>query len=672
MYLGATWDVSDSNGTTCLHSACRAGSVAVVAEFIRNSRLVEASDSASWTPLHIAAHMGRRKVVIQLLRARASPYRRNAMGQTPVQLCLDQGTREALCGLSRKGMVRDGNPLARPNPRLLVTQLATSVHSDGMVEEEEEGEDQSEARGVRRSSLDSTEEASPYDARGRGTRPQVMQPACDFDSEEAEDEDRVGVPIQCEPELFFVTPSPVVKQVGFYKKVLLQLAVKVFNLNPCYGVAFAVMSGLADNYTGAMKCLLRSPEVDRFVAGTFLADAFSVCHLIRFGVLDSLAFLHTSVIGALVLAFRAFRLPNDLEKVHRLVHSVAVVWWRKHRLLIKEGSADPTKSFRDAGGDLAGLGLLQYLASSDVLAQLMFSAIMLHWIVHCAPELPRGRTINLHQWLLLNTGIEEGGTDVPDFVQEQIYNRITNECLMELGCSPFGSLDLSTFLNRRRLIEDAEADAAAGTRPIEDVDEEEEIPSGSLGRLLIGEEDVTKSIVNLDAPPLHSMAAMDGWVQLLGGALPSHAKNHAADGMLGELTGAAAVSMGDRAFGAVPEAPGPPSEGHVWATIASIFFLIAVSPVPGSPQAAPHAVTDARRLHVLAKDPNTLRLTLGGLPMQGDLDLQQKILIGLLLPDGRWREISIDRLDLKAPSEEELDKWQSAIERTRSSSTCKV
>lgn len=701
IHLGASWDASDSNGTTCLHAACRSGSLSVAVEVIRNRRLIEAADVAGWAPLHIAAHMGRRKVVVQLLRARASPHNRNAMGQTPVHLCLDQGTREALSWAVRRGQS------SRPNPRLLVAQLAATHHSDAMGEVEEDDEDiddQSEIHSIshrgrfRVQRVDSgekgTDEVSA--AYRRSERPHLMRPACDFDSDDEEEEDRVGVPAQCEPELFFVTPAPVVKQIGLHRKAVMQLAVKMFNLNPCYGVAFSVATGVADNYTGAMKTLLRAPEVNRNRSGEFLGDALSVCHLIRFGVLDSMPLLHTSVITALTLAFRAFKLPSNLMKVHRLVNSVAVVWWRKHRTLTKEGltiSENGAKSCVDAGGDLAGLGLLQYLGSPDVLSQLMFSTVMLHWFMHGdVARNFKGRSISLQLWHCLNRGLEEAGADVPDFVQMQIFNRIAQSMfgIPELMCSPLGPLDLQAMARSQAAAAAAAAaagavvaapfaaaDAAAGPMPVAGNAGVQqitvEIIETSLSEEFLGADygDLQRRQLGGETA-LHGLASMEGWIQLLGGAVPAHAKSHAADGTFGELTGATAIQHGDRAFLTAPEAPGPPSEGFVWASLCGIFLLFAVSPVADSPQAAPHAVLDARRLHILHADQESCRLSVEGLPMKGDLDLTQKIALALLLPDGRWREMCIDKLEFKTPSVEDLRQWQSHIERTQRSATCEM
>jgi hypothetical protein len=90
LHCGANWEVSDSHGTTCLHTACRSGDIPMVVEIMKRETLIEATDNFSWAPLHVAAHMGRHMVALKLLEARASPHKRNALGQTPLQICVEQ------------------------------------------------------------------------------------------------------------------------------------------------------------------------------------------------------------------------------------------------------------------------------------------------------------------------------------------------------------------------------------------------------------------------------------------------------------------------------------------------------------------------------------------------------------------------------------------------------
>jgi len=94
--LGANFDACDTNGTTCLHAACRSGSPAVVREFIQRDLPLDATDTAGWTPLHVALFMGRRSVAVELMQSGADLSTRNLQGHSPADLCSDVWLREAI------------------------------------------------------------------------------------------------------------------------------------------------------------------------------------------------------------------------------------------------------------------------------------------------------------------------------------------------------------------------------------------------------------------------------------------------------------------------------------------------------------------------------------------------------------------------------------------------
>ncbi|CAE8647296.1 unnamed protein product, partial [Polarella glacialis] len=94
--LGANADACDTNGTTCLHVACRGGSLQIVLEFINRDLPLDATDVAGWTALHVALFMGRRNVAILLMQHGAELSVRTNRGQLPAELCSDIWLREAL------------------------------------------------------------------------------------------------------------------------------------------------------------------------------------------------------------------------------------------------------------------------------------------------------------------------------------------------------------------------------------------------------------------------------------------------------------------------------------------------------------------------------------------------------------------------------------------------
>lgn len=94
--LGANADACDTNGTTCLHAACRSGSLTVVRELIHRRLPLDATDVAGWTPLHVSLFMGRRGVAIELMQSGADLAIRNARGLLPADTCSDVWMREAI------------------------------------------------------------------------------------------------------------------------------------------------------------------------------------------------------------------------------------------------------------------------------------------------------------------------------------------------------------------------------------------------------------------------------------------------------------------------------------------------------------------------------------------------------------------------------------------------
>jgi len=452
--------------------------------------------------------------------------------------------------------------------------------------------------------------------------------------------DQNGMPIECEPELFFVTPEPVLRDTGRQRALVMEIGVQIFNLQPCHGMAFLVAAGLAESYSSAMRLLLHTDTVNRDRAGSFLGGALSLCCLVRFGVLDAMPFVHTGVVTALRLAFNSFNLPSDLQKLHRLVHGIAVVWWRKNRN--RNPSQEEKEGDWTASGELAGQNLLQYLASADVLAQLMFSAVLLHWRLHTAKkELP------CEVWLELNRGIEDGGADVPDFLQRQIYAEVSRSFIPELTiAAPDGNLSFR--------------DGADG------VDGEQ---------------------CRKGATRMSDYATVEGWVQLLGGALPCPEQGRAPAGDLGEYTATPAMNFDAKngyldpacSFGTgfdcerglvqedenppesrpgVQPPPGLPTDGFVWASLCCVFLFMALSPGSSS-VGAPHALTDTRYLRVGNVDEESLVITLVGLPRGvGAKNKTLPVSVVLLLPDGRWRELHVEKLELKVATPEELQKWR--------------
>ncbi|OLP89248.1 CWF19-like protein 2 [Symbiodinium microadriaticum] len=98
---GASPKACDSNGTSLLHAAARAGSYQVVKDLVLRSTDVNAVDCAGWTPLHVASCMGRQDVSFYLLQAGAKSSK-TSRGQTPEDLCSHPHTKEVVIGFEER------------------------------------------------------------------------------------------------------------------------------------------------------------------------------------------------------------------------------------------------------------------------------------------------------------------------------------------------------------------------------------------------------------------------------------------------------------------------------------------------------------------------------------------------------------------------------------------
>lgn len=617
LHLGAHWNACDANGTTCLHVACRAGALAVVKEMMVNEDLLETTDMAGWSPLHIAVLMGRREVVVRLLQAGAPCHKRNTKGQMPAELCADNGTFEALRSFELHSQQTPGKPWSF----------------------------------------------------GKDTGP---------------GEDIIGSRLQYEP--FFVPRQPVIRSQQ-YKKEFHRIGTAMFNRQPGYGLAFLVASGVTRDYPVDMSTFLRRSKVNIAEVGSFLGEAFSLSHTIRLEFINSVVLQNTGVVSALTRVFHMLQLPDDLQKINRLVHGVARIWWRQHERMVKDlnSGASPQKKQPaidppQAAEELVGLELKQYLTSSDVLHQLMFSSVLLHWYVHRDGGEPR-RDIDFSVWKRLNHGIEAGGTDVPEHVQRKVYDVVCQGFIQELAVATNGR-------SRGEVAPAAHGpgDEGGGRGP------GDEWTPGDRPR----------------ASALATSAALEGWVQIVGGGFPrpsgltgsqtvtySHMSNifsevtnssgnQKAKSPLG-FDGPLEIGSGGPKGAAMHQeaVPGPRRDDFAWLSTCYSLLFFSASPAMGSP----YAFIELQKVSVTAVSQESRVLTLVGAtePEDKGADLaaaggaaasdpattaatttapdasKVPIAIVLLLPDGRWQELSVPKLELRMPTSAELEMWVSCL-----------
>eukprot|EP00930_Biecheleria_cincta_P029660 TRINITY_DN20604_c0_g2_i1.p1 TRINITY_DN20604_c0_g2~~TRINITY_DN20604_c0_g2_i1.p1 ORF type:complete len:755 (-),score=167.27 TRINITY_DN20604_c0_g2_i1:175-2439(-) len=644
---GASKEVADSNGTTCLHVACRSGALPVVCEVMNFHPMLEAVDVCGWTPLHIAAHMGRAEAVLRLLQAAANPNVRNAAGQTPAQLCLDRATREVLQAATENAVLPSSRHLA-------------SLGSTEVVEADEEW---------------------PMDAH-------------DFLQAREVQQDSVGVPSQCERELFFVTPKPAIREVKSFRKPLSQLVVTIFNLSPSCGLAFSVACGLSEGYTAAARSLLHSGGASRNKIGNFLGQDFSLCLLVRFGVLDSLPLLHTGVISGLRLTLSHMQLPEDPQKVERLISATALVWWRKHRAYYASNAIQPHGEISVApiqnsnNKEFVGLGLLQYLSSSQVLSQLMYSAVMLHWTIHGDGTGEKGE-ITFEEWMQLNRGLEDISKDVPELVQRPVFETLQRHFMPELVLAMPGRSRGLEFAEPVMTLVTDDADDAEDNDFEEYVEDKLKVVDGTELAVSDEKQEPMHSAAFVSGSALRNMAQVEGWLQLIGAGPPlAQGSDQFGSEALGtyqleaSIDGLLSSSMlrnSDRSINNEMAPPGPPEQGWVWASLCSILLLFSLAP-PGTPcgdsddTVAPHALVDIRHLQVVQVSREGQSFGLHKVPpkdLEGPMSARQgadssaslQVPMILFLADGRWQDWNLPPLRIKTTTDDQLAKWTSLLSR---------
>jgi hypothetical protein len=455
----------------------------------------------------------------------------------------------------------------------------------------------------------------------------------------------------------------------------------MFNQQPGYGLAFLVASGVARDYPVDMSTFLRRSKVDIKQVGSFLGEAFSLSHTIRLEFVNSVVLQNTGVVSALARVFHMLQLPDDLQKINRLIHGVARIWWRQHERLVKDmnGQAPALRPGDKGQGqglpeELTGLELKQYLSSSDVLHQLMFSTVLLHWYIHKDGNGGQKREMDFSVWKKMNQGIEAGSIDVPDHVQQRVHAIVTRSFTLELA--------VATPNCRHR------GDAAGGP------DE-----GGGPG-------DAWSSIVASERPQsplLSGSAALEGWSQIVGGGFPKPpgltggqiVTYKQVSNIFSEVTSSSGVKKnplgyaegpGGHQHGGAPGGGGPSQfklpggqeggvgsrrEDFAWLSICYTLLLFSASPIVG----APYAFVELQRVTVSNKQSDTLTISLEGAQDLEDHDadlaaaggrssstaegktMSTPVVIVLLLPDGRWQELNLPKLDLRVQSAAEFEMW---------------
>lgn len=307
LHFGASPFAHDSNNTTGVHVACRAGSAGVLQELLRHRPSLDRADVAGWTPLHVAARMSRCSLVVILLKVGAPLGSRNSHGELPSEMCLDEAT-----------------------------HMAFSSYQEHLF----------------------SSSRSPWSF-------QVDRP----DAEDAE------APL---PTPFFTPQHPIASFRGH--KDASQIGVRIFNAQPGYGIAFIRAVGLVHDYPRSASKFLLQETVDRKAVGNFLGETFAMCDTLRLAFFSRCDLWNTGVVSALLQACHGLEWPDDLQKVNRLVHALAINWWTCHEEFADEEVLQP-----DDLDEIRGLELKSKLGNAENLSFLFLSCLCLHHYLHeCA------------------------------------------------------------------------------------------------------------------------------------------------------------------------------------------------------------------------------------------------------------------------------------------------
>jgi len=430
------------------------------------------------------------------------------------------------------------------------------------------------------------------------------------------DEDNIGDPLQSEPEWFYVKPKPVIDDVGLSRDRVMALAVSIFNHFPSVGLALLVACGIVDSYTESMKQMIQQSDVSSALAGHFLGESISLSNMMRFGVFDAMPFLHTGVISGLQLAFKGLCVPDDWQKMYRLIQSIALTWWRKHTSFernIGQKRSDKSEIQKPESFDeeFTGVELRQYLAGSGDLCQLMFSTILLHHFLHGDGSKSAARTMTAEQWFALNRGVEDADPEeagIPEHVQERVFSAISY------------TFQPSFVMTRP----EARSSDTGSTVLSPSASIEGNVRLSNQGHALLGESGVSRLMGEASQFP---MSYAD--------ELPHH------------------WSISDVSKDSRSIMPHITQSGGVWMRLCSIFLLFSAD----REARVPHSMTDVRRLRISQLDEASCTICLTAKVKEDAPPDEKLVSIIRLLSDGRWQTQGLARLEMRFADSTEMSTW---------------
>lgn len=328
-----------------------------------------------------------------------------------------------------------------------------------------------------------------------------------------------------------------------------------------------------------------------------------------------------------------------------------------------------------------GTKLKGHLASSEILQQLMFSVVLLHWYVHCDGNGTR-RHMDYTMWRSLT--VEDASDAALDHVLRRIHGNVCKDFIPELEI------------------------AIAGRRG-----GREKVRSGpdeGGGRSLAEQSgDPEGTTQERQGPNLFSSAGVTGWACIVGGGFlrPSgrvgvqNVTYQHTTSIFSEITNATNRLQGPLSFHSEggprvhvtpserEEASGFRGDGLAWLSVFHTILFFSIS----NRGSAPYAFLQMPQVCISSIKRENLIVTITGKPPSTDLtprlagsspgqeaspgssgphsppvatpcdspgaEPQRTVplTIVLLLPDGRWQELKLPQLELQLQSAAELDLW---------------
>jgi hypothetical protein len=387
----------------------------------------------------------------------------------------------------------------------------------------------------------------------------------------------------------------------------------------------------------------------------------------------------------------ALQLPDDMQKISRLLQGAARIWWRQH-----ERSGSPkarstsvetasTKS-SDEAVELCGTELKERLQSSDSMYQLMFSAVMLHWFVHNDGSEDK-RDLDFATWRSLT--LQDDNKEVTETVLRSIHSLICRQFISEFAIAISGKPSV------RQKVHGGDEGGGRG----------------------IGDEHARKGGAAVEQSSLSQFSSdgVTGWVRIVGGgffrlsdkATQAEQGHRHESSIFSEVSAASHQSQGLHCLrneGArkvqptqseTDEAMGCRGDGLAWLSIFYNILFFSTSQRAG----APYAFLQLPQVRLTSIKRETQIITLTGKQPESSSKIEifgssplgppanassspatesagspgtvttpataagnspsktTPVNVVLLLPDGRWQELKLPLIELQLQSETELDAW---------------